>query len=409
MLNFCTSSRLVEEQCVVDTVSFQPCRGKDNEDRVVAQTWDVLGHRWLFLAVFDGHGGSATSDYAARILPGRLCSALRSKLGATFEGHIHKGQTLDTCVGRMLEAEIKAFDHSLGQFVKDLFPHPRGMAEEDVKRLISENEETIMRAYFGSTLVGALVALDLKYMWHFGLGDSTIMVTTASSRNPVNTPRYKVLNTHHTLRTPQEYLTQKLKHPSEENFIDNGRFMLGGTELTRALGDYHYKLSSQYVHRIFRQLPSASKRFDYSGRRNKTPPYITNDPEIGYLDLGRFKQPKLILFSDGVDSIVQSLHCSPDSFRTVKPGLIMAQLVSSRSASYAGNELGHAVEPGWNGSDGNRAMDVLGNLLGGSDANRLSRVLDQTVLSSSMNAPEWDPSRRIYIDDTTIAVCDLTF
>lgn len=122
----------------------------------------------------------------------------------------------------------------------------------------------------------------------------------------------------------------------------------------------------RYVQRISRHLPSPSENFDYAGKRSKTPPYIRNDPEIGDLDLAKIKPLKLVLFSEGgVDDIVQSLHCPPNSPRRTKPGQVMAQLVFSHSAPYAENEFGHAIEPGWVGPDGNRAMDVLANLLGG--------------------------------------------
>lgn len=54
MLEFCSSSRMTGSGFAVDTASFQPLRGKVNEDRVVSQKWDVCGFSWLFLAVFDG-------------------------------------------------------------------------------------------------------------------------------------------------------------------------------------------------------------------------------------------------------------------------------------------------------------------------------------------------------------------
>lgn len=41
----------------VDTVTFQPKGRIDaNEDRLVTETWDIHGQRWLALAVFDGMG-----------------------------------------------------------------------------------------------------------------------------------------------------------------------------------------------------------------------------------------------------------------------------------------------------------------------------------------------------------------
>ena len=36
------------------SVTFQPRLSKNIEDRVVTEEWDLLGQRWIFLAVCDG-------------------------------------------------------------------------------------------------------------------------------------------------------------------------------------------------------------------------------------------------------------------------------------------------------------------------------------------------------------------
>jgi pyruvate dehydrogenase phosphatase len=59
--------------------------------------------------------------------------------------------------------------------------------------------------------------------------------------------------------------------------------------------------------------------------------------------------------------------------------------------------LGHGIESKWHECDGNRAVEVLGNLLGGTDIERLSMTMDPAIISDA----------EFYIDDTSIIVCDI--
>jgi pyruvate dehydrogenase phosphatase len=60
----------------------------------------------------------------------------------------------------------------------------------------------------------------------------------------------------------------------------------------------------------------------------------------------------------------------------------------------------HEVELKWNGPDGNRAVELLGNILAGRDPVRMTQVLDPDLLSD-------EGERDLYVDDTTIIVCPL--
>jgi hypothetical protein len=57
----------------------------------------------------------------------------------------------------------------------------------------------------------------------------------------------------------------------------------------------------------------------------------------------------------------------------------------------------HEVELKWHGQ-GNRAVELLGNILGGTDPDRLMQVLNSD-----------DDEGGIYVDDTTIVLCPLTW
>ena len=85
---------------------------------------------------------------------------------------------------------------------------------------------------------------------------------------------------------------------------------------------------------------------------------------------------------------------------TEEPSVVVGALLSDRIGPQVEGLLGHGVEPGWHGCDGNRAIEVLGNLLGGSDTRKLSMTMDPAVLSDANDAD-------FYIDDTSIIVCDI--
>ncbi|KZV62789.1 hypothetical protein PENSPDRAFT_641731 [Peniophora sp. CONT] len=404
ILEFCTTSRTTGINYIIDTVSFQPLHDKINEDRYVTLRWEVHGHSWLFLAVLDGHGGGpTTSDYAATQLPDRIRSRLEVIIGRDLGGRVDKGPKLTERVAYVLQKEIKVFDDSIGRAVEKLLPDVRNMAEDEIKRIIEENREVLLRAHQGSTLAGVLVNLDIKDMWTFNLGDSSAAISCAGAARSNGPPFFNMLTKQHLAYMPEEYCIRTLKHPSKEK-IEDGH-IIGISEITRTLGDHHYKLSAKYSSHVFSHLSSVSQ-FDYSGERIKTPPYISNYADVAYVNLAGLKDVKLFLYTDGVDDIVKWLHRPPNDPRKVKPDQIVAYLASesASAASRAGDELGHPVQPRWNGADGNRAVDILANLLGGTDTERLSRVLDPDVLRL-LHGPDWDPNKHIYIDDTTLVVC----
>ncbi|KZV62786.1 hypothetical protein PENSPDRAFT_590894, partial [Peniophora sp. CONT] len=356
-----------------------------------------------------GHGGSITSDYAASQLPSRIHASLSEMLDEKLSGKPEKGVLLARRVTYMLQKTIQAFDDSIGGVVKEMFPRVQNVEEEEIKKAIEDHQDALLRAHQGSTVAGALINLDLRDAWVFNLGDSSVAISHANVDPSETTPSYNALTKQHLAYRPEEYCMQALEHPSKENFAEDG-YILGVSEITRALGDHHFKLPAKYVRHVFGHLPPRP-HFDYSGDRIKTPPYISSRADVGYVDIASVKDVKLFLYTDGVDDIIQWLHRPgpPNKPRKVKPSQILAYLASEskRAACIVGDELGHAVEPRWNGADGNRAVDILANLLGGTDTERMSKVLDPAVLRL-LHGPGWDENEHIYIDDTTLIVCELT-
>lgn len=111
--------------------------------------------------------------------------------------------------------------------------------------------------------------------------------------------------------------------------------------------------------------------------------------------------PIILLFSDGVDNLVDGDYVfSPDKPSKLDPVDIVPALLSDTVDPRVKSALGHEIEPKWSRAENNMAIDILGNLLGGANAERLEMVMDRERLRA--DDPIFD------IDDTTVVVARLT-
>ena len=83
--------------------------------------------------------------------------------------------------------------------------------------------------------------------------------------------------------------------------------------------------------------------------------------------------------------------------------LVGSEMVSEDEVDRAVPELlGHGIDLRWSGDLDNRAVDVLGNLLGATNTRMLRMVTDQQLLADRAACP------RLYIDDTSLVLGFLT-
>ncbi|KAL1949344.1 hypothetical protein VTO73DRAFT_8225 [Trametes versicolor] len=363
-------------------VCFQP---KDTEcqDRVAVEQWDIAGDRWLFAAVFDGHFGSTTADYTGRMLPTRLRGRIYSlmlrqlhnkKLDRT---NIHAVQAKFTAI---LKEQIEHFDREIGETLQQLCPTPEKLTEEQARHLIERHKEAIDCAFEGTTLALALVNVDQRFMWAAGLGDSTVALSTIGSDGKRRAERLCDL---HTFKNPKEYYRAVMAHSSYERpIVDSQDRMLG----VLAIGDFALKLRSSYLTNLFRFIPYGHA-FGLSRHASKivTPPYIIAEPSVRFVDL----EPVYFVFT-------------PEKHSGADPVNIVSSLLSGEVDHEVERALGHPIDPHWSGAENNRAVNILGNLLGGTDVERLEMVTDEGRLQDI--GEDW----QFHIDDTSIIVWGLT-
>ena len=137
---------------------------------------------------------------------------------------------------------------------------------------------------------------------------------------------------------------------------------------------------------------------------NFTPPYIKASSEARHFDLTLIREfsPILLLYTDGVDAIIngaglfrQENPCRHD------PATVMGTLLGDNiDERFMRDVFDHEVELKWHG-EGNRAVELLGNILAGTDPDRLTQVLNPDLLSDNNE-------KDIYVDDTTIVLCPLS-
>ncbi|KAJ6451699.1 protein serine/threonine phosphatase 2C [Mycena vitilis] len=380
----CFSTEL--ENLGVHTVTFQPLVSRVNEDRVVTERWDIKGDSWLFLAVCDGHGGTTTAEYTASVLPNHIHSLFAKLDAATIDD---SGQA----ISKKLKREVVDFDKSIGEDLRRICPDPESLTEEDARTLIDKHLETIERAYYGTTFSAATVInITSKTMWTIGVGDSTVGL---SYLNADNNRLCQELAEIHSPTNPKEFFRVSMAHPSAEKRVLEENRVLNFLAMTRAIGDFFLKLHSSFTANLFRFVPTTFQtNREIISELSLTPPYLIARPSVKYTDLAPLWEKGLfiVLFSDGVDNLVDGrwvFHsenpCKADPLR------VIADLLQDDTDPSVPDMLGHGVQPRWTA---NRALDVVGNLAGGTDAGRIQKVVDA--------------AEELYIDDTSIIVFDVS-
>ena len=214
-------------------------------------------------------------------------------------------------------------------------------------------------------------------------------------------------------------------HPGEA-VIQHGR-VLGSLAVTRgecgdvagvkllvkrvpstAIGDFAFKLPAAYSSQLFRFL---STDFGTQTLRSsiieriQSPPYVTADPFVRFVDLETVwdQSPVLMLFTDGVDKLLNKsrYYFNPLSKPAViiEPSNAVAVLLQDEIDDTVEGLLGYQVKPRWSGTLRNKALDVLGNLIGGTNKRILQLVMDQDLLADRTACPS------LHIDDTSIIIC----
>ena len=77
-------------------------------------------------------------------------------------------------ITNILMQTILKFDKDIGKAVKAVCRDPHTLTDAQAYRIVQEHSDVLRRAYYGTTLVGALVNQSQQAVWVVNLGDSTV-------------------------------------------------------------------------------------------------------------------------------------------------------------------------------------------------------------------------------------------
>ncbi|KAF8496799.1 protein serine/threonine phosphatase 2C [Russula emetica] len=378
---------------LADAVAFQPCTRYNSQDRFAVQQLDVHGKKWTFTGVFDGHLGDATVEHAAQHLP-VIVDELLHKLIPTPDAPL----PTPGAIRDMLSSRITAFDDAIAGDVLELFPGGieslPGLTDEEIQAVVNDfavpggggsngagaNYKKARLCLYGTTALVALVDPAHENLWVANLGDCEAVLVTPDPDGRL--PRHEVLNVLHNGSNATEIARVRRDHPGEPESVMNGR-VLGTIAPFRCIGDAPFKQPAIFTRRVLYNLyPGVADPTPWETllSRNRTPPYISSEPDVIHRRLG--PQSFLILATDGLSELYDGAGRSDmvaDWARCVAEA-------GARALSKAKES-----EKEKDGEEENLALGLLRRALGGEDLMSISQMI-----TLDMESP--------WMDDTTIIV-----
>jgi len=365
----------------VDSINFQPCPGSRTQDRYVVQQLNIHGRMWTLTGVFDGHLGDATVEHVAHHLP----IIIRDFLLEAFANDSSRLVT-PAFITDLFSRSIVAFDNAIARDVLDLFGGIEGLSnlsDETIRRTINDqhyggaNYHKVRLCMHGTTALVALVDPEHNNLWIANLGDCRALMVSADGDS--DDWRVELLTTDHNGDNDAEIVRVRHEHPEEPECVVDRR-VLGALAPFRSLGDVPFKQPPEFSRRIlYNLLPGFHDTSPWEEFlvRNRTPPYISAEPEVTHRRLDNLPPSKsrfLVLSSDGFADL-----CSSEGQQRIITNWARGMAKNTNQATDTGAKS-------WN-----MALSLLRKALGGEDRFSVSRVLtlDMDVA---------------WIDDTAIVV-----
>ncbi|KAF8161005.1 phosphatase 2C-like domain-containing protein [Crassisporium funariophilum] len=353
-----------------DVVTFQPCPNPEhfNQDRFVISDWELPNGTWAFRAIFDGHAGHETADYAAAALPDSIKEALLQLI----EGN---STPTPSTISDLLTKTISSFDHNIGQGLLSLFPDPEALAKlsnEEIQAVVNDggpNSAAVLRCMRGSTVLVSLTDPSRTNIWVASLGDCAAVLGTKDASGQWSA---QVLSSSHNGENEVEANKVRREHPGEPECMLDDR-VLGAIAVTRAVGDFSFKLPAVYTERVFLNsspgFVAPEKVRSFIGR-NITPPYMSAIPDVQHVELAPQGESFLIMCTDGMMDL--------DEVERLK----VHEVLSKRWVQLIGAQYGEKS---------NLALSLLRDGLGGKNEDKVSRMITVEMFFR-------------WMDDTTITV-----
>jgi len=334
---------------------------------------------WRFAAVFDGHGGSELAEYVVNTLPDMIRKALEEILLSDQGSEERDGiveRISNMLKETIIRLDTQVRDDFLGIFldpssedatesqevtgdadpnadpkIKAALEKVEAMSVEEIKQLINDhdpeaetettsegltseenshgekgkkkekNHTLVTRIMRGTTALITLVDPQRENLWVANLGDCQATLVSSSQTDPEGKETFTgdLVTQNHNIDNPAESKRVAGEHPDEEGVVVHnhltGSRVLGAIMVSRALGDFLFKLPSLFTRKVILNASPGLKvsvPVESYLDRIKTPPYVSNVAEIHHRKLSTSgkeagKQEKyIVLSSDGLSDLYRS-------------------------------------------------------------------------------------------------------
>ncbi|KAG7446428.1 protein serine/threonine phosphatase 2C [Guyanagaster necrorhizus] len=288
-----------------DSVSFQPSPNPEcySQDRYVVQDWNLSTGIWYFHAVFDGHAGEETADYAVQMLP----SIVKQHIQGFLDNHIDYSPT---SISDVLVNAISSLDNAIAHDLLEIFPDPQALgrlSDAAIRDIIndsdrgSQNIAKVLHCMRGTTVLVSLVDPAKTHLWVASLGDCQAVYGRQDESGGWDAI---LLSSNHNAAESSEVERIRQEHPDEPECILRHR-VLGAIAVTRALGDHEFKLPRVYTERVFLNAAPGFRTQQSVGefiKRSFTPPYVSNIADVRHLTLDPNSKARacLVMCTDGL-------------------------------------------------------------------------------------------------------------
>ncbi|KAJ3761873.1 phosphatase 2C-like domain-containing protein [Lentinula raphanica] len=365
----------------VDSVNFQPSPTTKTQDRYVVKQLEINGRQWLLSGVFDGHLGDVTVDHVSKHLPIIVGEFLQHAFD-NDRSRLNDPAFISDCFSR----SIMAFDEAIAGDVLDLFGGIEGLSNYTDRQIrdIINHPKNYLKArlnMYGSTALVALVDDTHENLWIANLGDCQAILVSPKGTDDWD---IQVLTNAHNGDNESEVERVRREHANEPECVIDKR-VLGALHPFRSLGDTPFKQPPEFTRRIlYNLLPGFHDTSPWEEFlvRNRTPPYISAQPDITHVTSSSSSSPSLprflILSSDGFTDL-----CSTEGQQRIIADWARSVVTMHTSPTSLPSTPGYESR--------NMALRLLRRALGGDDRASVSRVLtlDMDVA---------------WIDDTSIVV-----
>ncbi|KAK0241941.1 protein serine threonine phosphatase 2C [Armillaria nabsnona] len=359
-----------------DSVSFQPSPNPEcySQDRYVVQDWHLSTGIWRFHAIFDGHAGEETADYAVEMLP----SIMKQHIQGFLDNH---NDHSSASISDVMVNAISSLDNAITHDLLEIFPDPQALdslSDAAIKDIINDsnrggqNINKVLHCMRGTTVLVSLVDPTKTHLWVASLGDCQAVYGRQDDSGAWDAI---LLSSNHNGTECSEVERIKQEHPDEPECVLRNR-VLGAIAVTRALGDHEFKLPRVYTERVFlNAVPGfrTQQSVEQFIKRSFTPPYVSNIADVRHLTLDPNSRACLVMCTDGLMDLFEGESRDGGTLDIAALGRRWLDIISPTVWTESTNAALHLLREGLGGTDEEKVSQMM-------TVERTDRWMDDTTI-----------------------------